>query len=202
MYSKNYNVGFKFNHNFTLLNGGGVLWSGERIISDYTYDELKQIYLYEKWNKLKPSMYEFILCNNKKNNTYLPDDIIKNITHYLKIGIENPKNKVWLCDNYENLCFIDMQQCYSLINKSKLKLENLESKIQKSQQNSPRVPEDYTDVKGRLYFSINPRRHEPNREEKRKKRVNQTLNLLKKRELIVENIMSELNEMIPEDSNL
>jgi hypothetical protein len=74
-----------------------IIYSDYRICVgwQYSFDELNDMFSYEKWNKIKPSIYTFILCTS--NN--LPNDIIRHVSSYLKIGNKNPKNKILTNEN-------------------------------------------------------------------------------------------------------
>ena len=78
---------------------------------------------------MKPSLYTLMLCNkNPKNKNYLPDEIIKNIGGYLKMGNKNPKNKI--CEDDENKMydefFKDMLDYKSLIDRGENRLRKME----------------------------------------------------------------------------
>ena len=98
----------------------------------FSIKELQKIYMYEKWNKMKPSLYTLMQCNkNPKNKNYLPNEIIVNIGSYLKMGNKNPRNKIWEDeeDKMYDAFFKDMLDYKDLINSKEKRLRKMEDKF-------------------------------------------------------------------------
>ena len=83
-----------------------IMYSEYNINFDYTFNEMKLIYNYEKYIKRKRIINIFVRWNNNSNSIYLPNLAIKTITDYLKPKNNNTGNKSWISKKiaYKEYC--------------------------------------------------------------------------------------------------
>ena len=163
----------------------------------FSIEELKQMYMYEKWNKMKPSLYTLMLCNkNPKNKNFLPYEIIQHIGSYLKMGDKNPQNKI--SEDEESTIydafFKDMLDYKDLINTKEKRIREMENRTNKDKGKYPsfeweRRKQALTDKRMKSRLEKRDRRDRARRE-----RMAQMKKDFFEKKLVVEYIIAELSK--------
>ena len=82
-----------------------VIYSSKKFVKEYSFGDLRNILLYEKWILQKKTAYIVLQKSKTKTNNYLPTEIIEQIVGYLEFDDLNYKvwiNKTEAYQGYEN----------------------------------------------------------------------------------------------------